>query len=71
MIVLDGQPQPIEGPELSSENMLALLQSVADSRQRRELRESGKLLFVYRFRRLTDFVVRAHVREEVLSIEVF
>jgi Tfp pilus assembly pilus retraction ATPase PilT len=41
VIVLDGEPQPIEGPAISTEEAEHLLQSITDTRQRRDLRERG------------------------------
>jgi Tfp pilus assembly ATPase PilU len=46
VVVIDSQNQEIEGPELTVENAEQLLQSVADTRQRRELRELGEISFI-------------------------
>ncbi len=58
VIILDGEPRTLEGPTITAEDSQQLLRCVANTRQRRELRERGVVQFVYRFR-LTDFVVRA------------
>jgi Tfp pilus assembly pilus retraction ATPase PilT len=71
VIVLHGEEHPMEGPPLTIEEAEHLLQSIADTRQRRELRNHGVLEFVYRFRHRADFVVRARMEGETLAeIEV-
>jgi len=70
VIVLDGESHTVEGPSLTSENIESLLQSIADTRQRRELRDSGSVQFIYRFRGIADFVVRAEIRDEDVNIEI-
>jgi len=70
VIVLDGESHTVEGPSLTSENVEGLLQSIADTRQRRELRDSGSVQFFYRFRGIADFVVRAEIKDEDIHIEI-
>lgn len=70
VIVLDGEPQTIEGRTLTSEDTERLLQSIANTRQRRALREHGAVEFIYRFRRSTAFVVRARVEDEKVGIDI-
>jgi len=70
VIVLGGEHHTIEGPPITTENAEQLLQSVATTRQRRELRERGKVQFVFRFRRITDFVIRARMEDENVGIDI-
>ncbi len=69
-IVLRGEHRPVSGPAITVEDALQLLQGLANSRQRRELRERGGVQFVYRFRESTDFVVRATVQDEQVQIDI-
>lgn len=70
VVVMDGEPHAIEGLPITPEDAEHLLQSIAGSRQRRELREHGEVHFIYRFRRVTDFVVRARIEDENVVIEI-
>jgi Tfp pilus assembly pilus retraction ATPase PilT len=70
VIVLGGEPQPLEGPPITTEDATKLLQSVTNTRQRRELREHGLTEFVYRFRGRASFVVRAQREDENVAIEI-
>ncbi len=70
IVVMDGEAQAIEGPAMTAEQMDALLHSVTDTRQRRELREHGEIEFFYRFRQCTSFVINAKARDGDLFIEI-
>jgi Tfp pilus assembly pilus retraction ATPase PilT len=70
IVVLDGEPHAIEGPPITPEDAEHLLQNIADSRQRRELRDRGEVHFIYRYRRVTDFVVRIRIEDENVIIEI-
>ena len=70
IIVLEGEPQPIEGPAITAEEAKQLLQSITDTRQRRELREHGVVQFVYRFRGRASFVVRAVMEDENVGMDI-
>ena len=70
IIVMDGEDQQIEGPAITPEIAEQLLQSVADTRQRRDLREHGDVEFICRFRRCASFVVHSKIREEKVCIEI-
>jgi len=70
VIVLEGEPQMLEGPALTPEDTEHLLQGIANTRQRRKLREQGVVEFIYRFRQRASFVVRATVKDEQVSIEI-
>jgi Tfp pilus assembly ATPase PilU len=70
VVVLGGEPHIIEGPPITTENAEDFLHSIANTRQRRELRQRGLVQFVYRFRRITDFVVRARLEGETVGIDI-
>lgn len=70
IIVLEGEPQSLVGPAITPEESAQLLQSIATTRQRRELREHGVVQFIYRFRDRASFVVRAQMEDENVGIEI-
>ncbi len=70
VIVIRGERHVIEGPELTAENTDMLLRSVADTRQMRELRESGRAEFIHTFRKSSCFVVRARMEDEIAGFEM-
>jgi Tfp pilus assembly ATPase PilU len=70
VIVLEGEPQPLEGPAITTEDAAQLLQSITNTRQRRELREHGLAEFIYRFRGRASFVVQARMENENVGIEI-
>src|SRR5437879_3045058 len=70
VIVLQGEHLSVEGPPIATEDAEQLLQSIADTRQRRELRERGVVQFIYRFRRTTDFVVCARMEYDSVGIDI-
>jgi Tfp pilus assembly ATPase PilU len=70
VIVLEGEHHPVDGPALVAEDVVEMLQGIANSRQRREFREQGKVRFVYRFRQATDFVVCAWQEGDFIGIEI-
>ena len=70
VIVMDGKQQDLEGPAITAEDAEQLLQSVANTRQRRELRESGAVKFVYRFRNCANFVVRVRMEDENVGMDI-
>ena len=70
VVVLGGDEHVVEGPPITAENAEQLLQCLADTRQRRELRERGNVHFIYRFRRSTDFVVEARIEAEDVALDI-
>ena len=70
VIVLDGESHTVEGPAITTEDAEQLLQSITNTRQRRELRKRGVVQFVYRFRRITDFVVRARMEDGNVGMDI-
>src|SRR5437773_2135284 len=70
VIVLEGEHHAVEGPPITPEDAEQLLQRVATTRQRRELRDRGMVQFIYRFRRSTDFVVRARMEHQNVGIDI-
>ena len=70
VIVLDGEQQPLEGPAITTEDAEHLLQSITNTRHRRELREHGVVEFIYRFRGRANFVVRAKMEDENVGMDI-
>jgi len=70
VIVLDGEEQPIEGPAITTEDAERLFHGIANTRQRRELREQGAVEFIYRFRGRASFVVRARLEDENVGMDI-
>lgn len=70
VIVLEGEPQSLEGPAITTEEAAQLLQSITNTRQRRELREHGVVEFIYRFRGRASFVVRARMEGEQVGLDI-
>jgi len=70
VIVLDGENHTLEGSPITTEEAEHLLQSIATTRQRRELREKGLVQFIYRFNGNTDFVVHAKLENDSVGIDL-
>lgn len=70
VLVIDGEPQPVEGPVITTENAEDLLHSITDTRHRRELRAHGVVQFIHRFRRSTDFVVCARIENDHVGLDI-
>jgi Tfp pilus assembly ATPase PilU len=70
VIVLEGEHHSIEGPAITNQDAERLLVGVANTRQRRELREQGRVQFIFRFRGITDFVVCATIKDGIVGIDV-
>ena len=76
VIVVRGDDYPLDGPSITPEDAAQLLQSISDTRQRRELGERGVVQFIYRRgfpkrnRTLTDFVVCARMEDEHVGIDI-
>jgi Tfp pilus assembly ATPase PilU len=70
VIVLDGEEQALEGPAITTEDAEHLLQSITNTRQRRDLREHGVVEFIYRFRDRANFVVRARMEDEKVGMDI-
>lgn len=70
LVVLDGEEQQVEGPVITAENAEQLLKSISVTRQRRDLREHGVVEFIYRFRERANFVVRATIKDENVSMDI-
>jgi Tfp pilus assembly pilus retraction ATPase PilT len=76
VIVVRGDHHSIDGPSITPENAEQLLQSISDTRQRRELGERGVVQFIYRRgfpkrnRKLTEFVVCARMENAQVGIDI-
>jgi len=65
-----GEEQTVEGPELTTENAGAMLQTLAGARRMRELWKNGAVEFEYDFRRLARFKVRASQTGEDIEFDL-
>jgi len=70
VIVIENEPHPVEGPELTLDNLEQMLQDLADTRQRRLLRDNGPVRFLYALRNKTPFLVTAGLHKEILRMVV-
>ena len=70
IVVLDGEDQALEGPAVTIEDADQILQSLANSRQRRTLRASGSVEFIHTFRQSASFVVHARIEGETVEINI-
>ena len=70
IVVLDGEDQILEQPVITTEDAEQILHCIADTRQRRTLRECGTVEFIYTFRQRAKFVVRAQMKGESVQIDV-
>lgn len=70
VIVVKGKGHRLEGPPLTAENAEVFLQSIADSRQRRHLRENGWAQFFYKFQGSARFLIAAEIERERLRFYI-
>jgi len=70
VVHLGGEPHPIEGPLITSENAETLLRSLATTRQLRDFREHGTAEFIYTFQDSTQFRVQARMQHEQVQLEL-
>jgi len=70
IFVNQGEPLAVEGPGLTVEDVEQMLLNLADTRNRRVLRDTGRVQFLYTFRKKTPFLVAAELKGEVLRLVV-
>ena len=70
LIVLDDEQHSLQGPPITSDDLVRLLRSLATSRQMRDLRERGTVQFVYTAVGRAPFVVRARMEDENIVFSV-
>lgn len=70
VIVAEDEQHPLQGPPLTSENVMRLLRSVATSRQMRVLRTSGAVQFIYALPDRSPFLIRAKMEDVNVVFEV-
>ncbi len=70
VIVSEVERYPLHGPPITGEEVMRLLRSMASSRQVRELRACGKVLFVYTLPDRSLFLVCARLEDENVVFEV-
>jgi Tfp pilus assembly pilus retraction ATPase PilT len=70
ILVLDGEPHPVESPAITPEEAEQFFQSLSDTRQRRFLREHGMVKFLYEFRGRAIFVIQAKLENGSVTIDI-
>jgi Tfp pilus assembly ATPase PilU len=70
VIVLEDVEHSLQGPPITSDDLVRLLRSLATSRQMRDLRERGSVQFVYTSVGRAPFVVRAQMEQENVQFSV-
>jgi Tfp pilus assembly ATPase PilU len=70
VLVVADERHTIEGPPVTLENAELLLHAIADTRRRRELREKGRLEFMYDFRTSATFLVRITLTAANIAIDL-
>ncbi len=71
LMILDDEQHSLQGPAMTHDDLMRLLRSVASSRQMRDLREHGRVQFVYTTVGRAPFVVRAQMEEEDVVFRVW
>jgi Tfp pilus assembly pilus retraction ATPase PilT len=70
ILVMDGKPQAVESPVITAQDAQDFWHALADSRQRRTLREKGEVEFLYSFRDRASFVVKARLDGENIRLDI-
>ena len=70
VIVVEGEPHPLEGPPITAEDLELLLRSIAGSREMRQLRAHGMVDFIYYLYGNSPFLVRARIRDGMVAFDV-
>jgi len=71
IIVLRGEHHVVEGPPISLENIEQMLLKLADTRQRRGLRERGAAKFIHVFGSSRFFMVHAKIEGENVRLHLY
>jgi Tfp pilus assembly ATPase PilU len=70
IVVSETEQRPLQGPPVTSEEVVQLLRSLASSRQIRDLRNGGIVEFVYTTRGRSPFLVRAKMENGNVVFDV-
>ena len=70
ILVSEREHHFLQGPPMTTEELLTLFRCLASSREVRELRDFGKLHFVYTAPGRTPFLVQAKMEAERIAFEV-
>jgi Tfp pilus assembly ATPase PilU len=70
VVVSENEQRSLQGPPMTSEDVVRLLRSMATSRQMRDLREHGYVLFIYTLPGSTPFVVQARMKHEEVEFAI-
>jgi len=70
VLVSEGEQHLLQGPPITDEDVTRLFRSMANSRQVRDLRDCGRVEFIYTPRGRSPFLVRAKMEEENVAFDV-
>jgi len=70
VFVTDEEKHPLQGPPISSEEVMQLLRSMATSRHLRDLRENGEVRFIFTPRGRAPFLIRARMCDDCVEFQV-
>jgi Tfp pilus assembly pilus retraction ATPase PilT len=64
LMVSEREQHTLQGPPITDEEVMRLLRTMANSRQMRDLRESGSVRFIYTIHGRLPFVVSAKMENQ-------
>ena len=70
VMVREGKRHVVEGPAITAGDAEEFLLHIANTRQRRQIREHGWAQFFYLFRHRTRFLVLAAIEEQGVGFEI-
>ncbi len=70
VLVLDGAQEKLDRPVITKDEAEQIFKTIANTRQRRELREQGKVEFICKFRGRASFVVKAWTEGDKVGMEI-
>ncbi len=70
ILVSESEQHLLQGPLLTSEDLLCLFRGLASSRQMRELKAHGTVQFVHTFPNRSPFLVRARIEQGEIVFDV-
>jgi Tfp pilus assembly pilus retraction ATPase PilT len=70
LLVSEDEQHSLQGPPITTEDIVRLLRDVASSRHMRDLRDRGEVQFVYTTSTRSPFLVRAELEGENVVFDV-
>jgi Tfp pilus assembly pilus retraction ATPase PilT len=70
VIVVGGHQHTIDGPAITAQSVEELSQSIANTRQRRELRKRGVAHFMYKYRDVLEVLMCAKMENDCVGIDI-